>query len=107
VLLDFLFEFVVLFCSGGIEFVDLLLVILNFLGFSIDDTGHDGSSGEEVTFELSFELDSLGVAFSEVLIVGSDVCIASLLEIVVCSISFLLFGDVPVFQIVEGGNEGV
>jgi len=104
---DLLFEFGVLFSSGCIEFVDLLLVVLNFLGLSIDDTGHDGSSGVEVSFEFSLELDSLGGAFSEVLIVGGDVSIAGGLEIPVCGVGFLLFGDVSVLQIVEGADEGI
>jgi hypothetical protein len=107
VLLDLFFEISGFLGSGGIEFVDLLLVVLNFLGLGVDDAGHDGSSGVEVALELSFELDSLGVAFSEVLIVGGDVVVASGLEIVVSSIGFLLFSDVPVLQVVEGADEGV
>ena len=104
---DLLFEFGVLLSSGGIEFVDLLLVVLDFLGLSIDDAGHDGSSGVEVSFEFGFELDSLGGAFGEVLIVGGDVGVAGGLEVPVGGVGFLLFGDVPVLQIVEGANEGV
>jgi hypothetical protein len=76
VLLNLIFEITILFGSESIEFVDLLLVVLNFLGLGVHDSGHDGSSGVEVTFEFSFELDSLGGALSEVLVVGSDVSIA-------------------------------
>jgi hypothetical protein len=107
VLSDLLFEFGVLLGSGGIEFVDLLLVVLDFLGFGVDDAGHDGSSGVEVALEFGFELDSLGGALGEVLVVGGDVGVAGGLEVPVCGVGFLLLGDVSVLQVVEGADEGV
>jgi hypothetical protein len=107
VLSDLLFEFVVGLCSVGIKFVNLLLVVLDFLGLGVDDSGHDGSPGVEIAFEFGFELDSLGGAFSEILVVGGDVDVAGRLEIVVGSVGFLLLSDVSVLQVVEGADQGV
>ena len=104
---DLLFEIGVLLGSRGVEFIDLLLVVLNFLGLGVDNTSHYGSSGIKVAFEFSFELDPLCGAFGEVLIVGGDVVVADRLEIVVSGVGFLLFGDVPVLQVVKGADEGV
>jgi hypothetical protein len=101
------FELIVSFGSSSIEFIDLSLVVLDFLGLRSDDSLHYGSSGVKVSLEFSFELDSLGVAFGQILIVGSDVSVAGRLEIVVRSIGFLLFSNVSVFQIVKCGEKGV
>jgi hypothetical protein len=104
---DLLVELVVGFGSFGIQLVDFLLVILGLLPLGGDDSLHDGSSGVEISLEGGFELDSLGVGFGDVFIVGGDVGVADLLEGVVAGIVFLLLSDVSVFDVVEGGHEGV
>ena len=38
------------FSSVGIKSVEFSLVISDFLGFGVDNTGHDGSSGVEISF---------------------------------------------------------
>lgn len=100
-------ELVVGFGSLGVKIVDFSLVVLDLSGLGGDDSLHDGPSGVEVSLKSGFELDSLGVAFSEILIVGRDVSIAGLLEFVVGGVGFLLLSDVPVLQIVKGAHEGV
>lgn len=107
VLKNFLFELLILFGSLIVELNDVSLISSDFSLFLLLDSGKDLSSWVKVTFEFSLELNSLSVAFSQVLIVASDISIAALLEIIVVCIILLLFTVVSVLQVVEGGNESV
>lgn len=70
VLEDLQFEFGVLFSSLVVEFDNIGFKAVEFLGLGADDTSEDFSSGVEITFEFSFESDSLRVTVGEVLVVS-------------------------------------
>jgi hypothetical protein len=77
---DLLFEFFSFFGSGCVDVGDVGVVLGDFSFLLLDDSSEDFSLGIEFSFELGFELDSLGGALSDVLVVGGDVVIAGLLE---------------------------
>jgi hypothetical protein len=107
VVVNELFEGLVLLNSLGIELIEFLLETFNFSGLGTDESLHDGSSGEEITLEFGLVSDSLVVGVGEVTVEGRDVGIAGLLEGVVCSIILLLLGDVSVLKVVEGAEESI
>jgi hypothetical protein len=104
---DLLFEFFGFFGSLVVEIDNISFQAIEFLGLGRDEAGEDLSSGVEFTFEFSFELDFLGVAAGEVLIIDGDVVVAGRLVILMGSVVLLLFSDVSVLEVAQGAQEGV
>ena len=96
VLEDLLLELFGFLGSRLVEGGDVGVVLGDLSLFLFFDASEDFSPGVELSLELGFELDSLCVALSDVLVVGSDIVIASLLESLVLSVILLLFVMVSV-----------
>lgn len=107
VLLSFLLENLSFLGSHGVQIIDVLLVSLDLLLFGALDSLKDGLLRVEGSLQLGFELDSLGVALGDFLVVSLDVDVAGILEGSVALVVNFLFSDVSVFQIVEGAEESV
>lgn len=80
VLKDLLFELFGFLGSGLIEGCDVSVVLSDFSLLLLLDASEDFSSWVEFSLEFGLKLDSLGVGFSDILIVGGDVVIAGFLE---------------------------
>jgi hypothetical protein len=107
VLLHLLFELRGFFGALCVEVVHFLAVVLQLFGLLVDDGGHDFSARVELTFKLGFHVDALTVALCQVLVECCDISIAGILEVSVHLVVFLLFGYVPVLQVVQGAKESV
>jgi hypothetical protein len=102
---DLLFEFLILFGSVVVEFNDVCFQTGELLLLHSDDARVDLSSWVKITFEFSLKSDSLLVGVSKVGIVCLNVDIATHLIISVGSVVLLLFSDVSVLKIGQGGEE--
>lgn len=107
VLKDLLFELLILFCSVLVEFNDVCFQAGEFLLLHSDDGREDLSSWVKITFEFSLKSDSLLVGVCKVGIVCFNVDIATHLIISVSSVVLLLFSDVPVLKVGQGGEESI
>jgi hypothetical protein len=89
----------------GIKISQLRLQVCKFLGLGLYDGSDDLTTGVEFTFELGFKRDLLFVGFSKFLIKATNVGVACILESMMSLIVFLLFGDVSVLEVMEGGQK--
>lgn len=107
VLTDLLLEFSSFLLTFVVQSSKLEIQILELLTLLIDDGCDDFSSGVEIALELGFILDSLGVALSEVFVIGGDVDIAGSLVVIMSGVIFLLFSGITIFQVGEGAKETI